>query len=488
MKTDLSMTKVEVDIKRSPVSAPWPEEMALYPSANLKDEEELSSINPFSFREFASFNTNKHEIADDDCSDESFYSTCEDSEQRISEADNNITSKNSPSQRHQHLPGSFHAKSSRRRNPTVGSPRSHLEAYDSWLTDGLDFESEFYIASLANERPRNFFERLKLSWRHLRRLIRIVRKVVFKCVIYSVTTFIGVFAVIFDFIRRGYRHGKRRAPRFLHKLTAPQIHSGFWLAYSTVREEIHSAVRAELLKEPGDLLVTGHSLGGSLATLCAVDLSIHTVTRLNKYFLAKRSRFGDRNEDQNCSGCKPSQFLINQWHIHVSMYNIGSPRVGNGAFAAFYDRHVPDSFRIVVDGDMITSTPLAYTHVGTEIIIDGVDGSGSIIIDPSFVERLFRVRNKTSMAAHSTDIYQSGIRSVLEAASQDLRELLVKSDDNNGASARSLESIYNIDNLLARYDSFQAALKRRKSEVEVGSSSSKKHQEFMESKMAEESV
>lgn len=72
----------------------------------------------------------------------------------------------------------------------------------------------------------------------------------------------------------------------------PRVHSGFWEAYLTVREEIHSVLREQLVSEPADLLVTGHSLGGALASVCALDVSIHTVTPINKYLKkkAKQSR------------------------------------------------------------------------------------------------------------------------------------------------------------------------------------------------------
>jgi hypothetical protein len=84
--------------------------------------------------------------------------------------------------------------------------------------------------------------------------------------------------------------------------------------------------------------------------------------------------------------------------VRVSMYNYGSPRVGNHAFKSLYDKMVPDSFRVVVDGDIVTGIPgYGYDHIGTEVLIDDV-GAGSIIIDPSFVERRLRMHNKSSVS------------------------------------------------------------------------------------------
>lgn len=88
------------------------------------------------------------------------------------------------------------------------------------------------------------------------------------------------------------------------------------------------------------------------------------------------------------------------------MYNFGSPRVGNGFFALLYNRIVPDSFRTVVDGDLVTSMPpTGYRHVGTQAVVDNL-GAGSIIIDPSFIERRLRTHTKTSVSVHSLLVYR----------------------------------------------------------------------------------
>ena len=44
---------------------------------------------------------------------------------------------------------------------------------------------------------------------------------------------------------------------------------------------------------------------------------------------------------------------------------------------------------------------------GTEVVIDAI-GAGSIIIDPSFIERRLRTHNKTSLSAHSLGSYRKG--------------------------------------------------------------------------------
>ena len=57
-----------------------------------------------------------------------------------------------------------------------------------------------------------------------------------------------------------------------------------------MRDDLHAIIRRELLKKPAHLYFIGHSLGGALATLGALDFKVHTVPRVNT-FLA-RERYG----------------------------------------------------------------------------------------------------------------------------------------------------------------------------------------------------
>ena len=59
-------------------------------------------------------------------------------------------------------------------------------------------------------------------------------------------------------------------------------------------------------------------------------------------------------------------------------YSFGQPRIGNHAFVRHYKNHVPHTFRVVSEGDLITSIPLAtfssgvslYKHAGLEVALD----------------------------------------------------------------------------------------------------------------------
>ena len=112
-----------------------------------------------------------------------------------------------------------------------------------------------------------------------------------------------------------------------------QIHKGFCAAYDAVRPKIRQEIKN---RAPSRVFVTGHSLGGALATLAAIHIA--------------------------------QEFSP----LPVTMYNFGSPRLGDCAFAEFYNNKVIDSFRVVVPRDFVPHLPVAgwwsadYRHVDQE--------------------------------------------------------------------------------------------------------------------------
>lgn len=126
-----------------------------------------------------------------------------------------------------------------------------------------------------------------------------------------------------------------------------QVHSGFLSAYDSVRTRILSLIKLSIGAihdsaesfQKWDVYVTGHSLGGALATLLALELS--------------------------------SSQLAKHGKISVTMYNFGSPRVGNKRFADVYNEKVKDSWRIVNHRDIIPTVPrlMGYCHVAQPIYL-----------------------------------------------------------------------------------------------------------------------
>jgi triacylglycerol lipase len=111
-----------------------------------------------------------------------------------------------------------------------------------------------------------------------------------------------------------------------------KMHAGFIKAYLSVRQRIHETVERSAMSQ---WIVTGHSLGGALATLCGLDIQYN--------FSAQ---------------------------VTVSVYTFGAPKVGNEAFVESYNRRVPDTSRFVYGNDIVTKLPRwwqGYRHVDREI-------------------------------------------------------------------------------------------------------------------------
>ncbi|CAI7829552.1 unnamed protein product, partial [Closterium sp. NIES-54] len=126
-----------------------------------------------------------------------------------------------------------------------------------------------------------------------------------------------------------------------------RVHRGFYSAYhfTRLRPAVVHAVLFLMTILPGSFRVafTGHSLGGALATLSALDLQV-------SYDLPSPS---------------------------IRVVTFGSPRVGNAAFAAYFRQKVPGSTRVTNWKDLVPHLPpatIGYHHVATEawIIPDSV--------------------------------------------------------------------------------------------------------------------
>lgn len=123
---------------------------------------------------------------------------------------------------------------------------------------------------------------------------------------------------------------KGRARAFAGK--GLKVHMGFHNEYQRYQPVIRKLVRNH---PDHEIYVTGHSLGGALATLCSFDLALTT-------------------------GRKVQAFIF------------GSPRVGNEAFRLAMAQVVPDAIRIVHDLDPVPMVPPVfrkklgsrYVHVG----------------------------------------------------------------------------------------------------------------------------
>ena len=127
---------------------------------------------------------------------------------------------------------------------------------------------------------------------------------------------------------------------------AMKIHVGFETIYSALRPAL-LAVFQKNNKPPRQLIITGHSMGGALSTLCALDMTLLFA-----------------------SGRKPRPTIYH--------YSFASPRVGNAEFATLFDAHVPQSVRIANLADIVPTLPPAaipaVTSGGQNIIYSHTGG------------------------------------------------------------------------------------------------------------------
>lgn len=165
------------------------------------------------------------------------------------------------------------------------------------------------------------------------------------------------------------------------------VHGGFQRAYDAVHTRVLALVE-ELTSEgdvPWTVYVTGHSLGGALATCSAYELATKQCVGAGMYL-----------DVIGCvRTCMYHHTLSHTTHHHhhtttitrwkhdkppkIIMYNFGSPRVGNIVFAKSYNTLVPDSWRIANSKDIVASVPrlMGYCHAGNCLQL-GEDGIADV--------------------------------------------------------------------------------------------------------------
>ena len=144
-----------------------------------------------------------------------------------------------------------------------------------------------------------------------------------------------------------------------------RAHGGFLRAYLSVRRALRAVLSEVGVPTVGHgggprVLLCGHSLGGALAQLCSVDLA------------AAGAGEGASGETSR-----------------VAVYTFGSPRVGNGAFAAAVEaREAAGSlgtWRVVVEGDAVPRLPrgtranrlVDYRHAGATVTLAAAARAGA---------------------------------------------------------------------------------------------------------------
>ncbi|KAL6844980.1 hypothetical protein ACP4OV_025153 [Aristida adscensionis] len=132
-----------------------------------------------------------------------------------------------------------------------------------------------------------------------------------------------------------------------------KVHSGFYSAYhnTTLRDGVISGIQ-NTRKVYGNIpiMVTGHSMGGAMASFCALDL------------------------------------VVNYDLKDVNLMTFGQPRIGNAAFVSYFRRYLPNSIRVTNEHDIVPHLPpyyhyfpqKTYHHFPREVWVHNV-GLGSFV-------------------------------------------------------------------------------------------------------------
>lgn len=122
------------------------------------------------------------------------------------------------------------------------------------------------------------------------------------------------------------------------------MHTGFYGSWGEVETAVLDAVEAAKAAHPGyKVVVTGHSLGGAVATLAAAYL--------------RRAGHG------------------------AELYTYGAPRVGNEAFVGFVTGQAGGEYRVTHADDPVPRLPpilFNYRHTSPEYWIDDAGGDGVV--------------------------------------------------------------------------------------------------------------
>lgn len=192
---------------------------------------------------------------------------------------------------------------------------------------------------------------------------------------------------------------------FTQTISVPQtamVHRGFWKSWKKgdFDERIKRLVKWYIdthhadSNDPIELHVTGHSLGGALATLAAFDLT-------------------------------------KQFNVDTTVYTFGQPRVGNKAFATDYDKTVPRHFSVANGQDPVARVPKgSYKKNGVRVV---TSKSGDVVVAPSSLES--HVLNSTpEIKDHMLESYR---RAWMVSIKQQFGPISVTSLTQSGRSGAS---------------------------------------------------
>lgn len=165
-----------------------------------------------------------------------------------------------------------------------------------------------------------------------------------------------------------------------------KVHTGFFKQFTSVEQTIRDCLDRN--KDATELYICGHSLGGALGYIAA-------------------AHFGEMYPD-----------------FKIICHTFGSPRVGNKAFADWFNKNVHEHIRVVNKQDPVPMIPQAHiwTHC-THSCLELKNELGqfkTIDVDTPWYKRLFKLVTDMDIEDHNLDIYIERIKSINQEYSNEV--------------------------------------------------------------------